>query len=127
MENIKPQLKASDLRVGNVVFVGNELFPTGWRELTIEDGGDIDNAPFYKPIPLTEEWLVKMGFIKELNAHKTHTLYIKEPLSLNQKEGYYSVALHYITVYPLLVELRYVHELQNLFFALTGTELTITQ
>lgn len=61
-------MSPKELRIGNIVghtFAGNQQ-PEEWtRYKSIEDGKDIDNAFWYFPIPLTEEWLEKLGFKKE--------------------------------------------------------------
>lgn len=65
-----------------------------------------------KPIPLTEEWLLKFGFIKRYKD-----CYEFGKLILNDKFVMMDIDIH--------LELRYVHQLQNLYFTLTGEELTI--
>ena len=69
----------------------------------------------YKPIQLTEEWLVKFGFIK-----RTPTGYYFDMgrMSINLPDFEYKNI-------RIDVKLKYVHQLQNLYFALTGEELTI--
>ena len=73
-----------------------------------------------EPIPLTEEWLLIMGF--EKCEHKTEPQYYKDceeiSVRLFPKEKYFTLAY-------LGTEIKYLHELQNLYFALTGEELTI--
>jgi len=77
-----------------------------------------------KSIPLTEEWLLKFGFTKEANGwHKKDicndfsALYWERlaglDLSVNKR------SMH-------LSNIEYVHQLQNLYFALTGQELQLT-
>ncbi len=65
------------------------------------------------PIPLTEEWLLKFGFklyedfwIKDyfISLHKDGSVYESDDL-------------------PICINLQQVHQLQNLYFALTGVEL----
>lgn len=86
-----------------------------------------------KPIPLTEEWLKKCGFDNS-----------------EYKKGYIGIDVRYtdfVLAYPkthiehseffcwtfeqgklqMFKEIKYVHQLQNLYFALTGEELTIKE
>lgn len=83
-----------------------------------------------KPIPLDEEWLIKFGF-EQFKEYKYGNSYIKksfyfdlECLMLgrfypNEKNSEkYSMA-------PSSITIEFVHQLQNLYFALTGNELTI--
>lgn len=78
-----------------------------------------------KPIPLTEDWLVKFGYVGfKKGSYKTYGLIIDNVIS-------YSVNIHNNeVVFPNKykpVKLKYVHQLQNLYHALTGEELTIKQ
>ena len=57
-----------------------------------------------KPIPITEEWLIKFDKINWL---------------LKDYDGYY------ITFAGNVIPVTHIHQLQNLYFALTGKELTI--
>lgn len=83
----------------------------------IESGEDITNASSneYSPIPLTEEWILKFKYIKLNNSFfttKGHLIWRINDLIMCDKNG---------------IVLKYVHQLQNLYFALTGQELTIKQ
>jgi hypothetical protein len=73
----------------------------------------------YIPIRLTEKWLLKFGFewkqIKDVSSYTLSKLEIYQYSSNNNKIFFeYSDGE---------VELKYVHQLQNLYFALTGNEL----
>lgn len=114
-------MKASELRIGNLVKVpttdGSDVFtqiePSNYchewnSEISIES---------YNPIPLTEEWLVKFGFVKTEDIFKNiyHSIEKFQMENINYFVG--------ITETKLL----YVHQLQNLYFALTGEELTLKE
>lgn len=74
------------------------------------------------PIPLTEEWLIKFGFEKT----KGYVFKI-DKFSLfdhNYDQGNLFLKLNSQNV-PL-INIKYVHQLQNLYFALTGKELPTT-
>ena len=78
-----------------------------------------------EPIDLTEEWLLKMGFEdkyltidKKISSDFTMSL-------IPDKEGGYHFMPHATLKWG--VDLKYVHQLQNLFFALKGKELTIKE
>lgn len=133
---------ATELRIGNLILfspLGKAAVNTRAvtvksildKSVIVNDNG-LDLELFYgsastKPIPLTEEWLKRFGFREELNASKTTTLYIYDIMSLAHREnGEYSCAIHTLLTYPLPVKVKYVHTLQNLFFALTQSELTIS-
>ena len=80
-----------------------------------------------EPIPLTEEWLIKFGFEKiGYNFRKCedhgYGLGITEFIIwFNTYKKTYS-----IKAINILVEIKTVHRLQNLYFALTGKELQQT-
>lgn len=69
------------------------------------------------PIPLTEEWLVKFSI--EYTDTKTENGY---RLQVGNAIIGFKDTVHYMG--QPLSHIRYVHQLQNLYFALTGTELT---
>ena len=70
-------------------------------------------------IPLTDEWLKRAGF--ELYQDDKDRYYHFEGFKLWQHEN----ELFYHINSELLIYPDYVHQLQNLFFALTGSELKI--
>lgn len=84
------------------------------------------------PIPLSEEWLVKFGF-EELPKTTQHHADMKSNyhcpvLWLNEYTYLASNAktpTGYLFLNNYRIDCKYVHQLQNLYFALTGKELTI--
>jgi hypothetical protein len=77
----------------------------------------------YNPcsIPLTEEWLVKFGF--KLPAYS----WIGDKFHLSEWDRYplnWCVAMNKNNAI-VVSKLKYVHQLQNLYFALTGEELEL--
>lgn len=109
-------LKQNDCRYGNYIVYGGSITQLNEKEMC-----HFFRFPeTYKPIQLNEEWLLKFGFEKEYGAFKLKglkcwlTKYTSEP-------NLYSVNVGNIK----LSTLKYVHELQNLYFALTGSELTV--
>ena len=89
---------------------------------------------YVEPIHLTEEWLVKFGFVLRDNVfiHSTKPLrkgfngYTRSKLIdcriryIHKKFKYYTNPAGSTTK-----EIKHVHQLQNLYFALVGEELTI--
>ena len=116
-------MKASELRIGNLCIQYGDICP-------IESGEEIDDCAQYpdkyEPIPLTEEWLLKFGFQKITGWSKNefcslHTGYIEFQWD---KDGMMiSIEDQNLT----LSHIKYVHSLQNLFFSLTGNELTLNK
>jgi hypothetical protein len=88
-------------------------------------GCDLDYYNFKEilPIHLTEEWLLKFGFIK---IEKHHVFYIS---TINPMFKFCPDIHSAAWDNQMLrrVKIQYVHQLQNFFFALTGEELTVLQ
>lgn len=75
------------------------------------------------PIELSPEWMVKLGFEKNLGGHYMD---IKDLGFMNYDNGILEIGI--MAKYPIAAvesKIRYVHQLQNLYFALTGEEITI--
>ena len=125
--NLKNMINAKDLRVGNYVeyLVSDYLEKTKlyWEVVKI-DADDIhwlskvdDKDENFRPIPLTEEWLLKFGFIND----KILAFYKN-----NSSESTIIIDYNFICLLGYShVKLKYVHQLQNLYFSLTGIELTV--
>lgn len=70
-------------------------------------------------IKLTEEILLKCGFV----PHTVEKTFIKVDLIIDLELGI--AMLDCINTTPLLCRCKYIHQLQNLYFALTNQELEI--
>lgn len=110
-----------ELRIGNVVGatiagdIHGNLSP-----YVIGDGRDIDNAEWFFHLPLTEELLVMFGFEKIVTHGVEFVKY--------SKYKNFEIEVSLFVLDGKLVtgddfEISYVHQLQNLYFALTGVEL----
>jgi hypothetical protein len=137
-------MKVEELRIGNLVVVENKEYrpkdsgiPTRVTEIGRSSKGavigvEVNNDDFgqfihfihfINPIPLTEEWLLKFGFIKV------------EREAGGFKYGICIGGVHYLECHDLsdngflcnkcMISMDHVHQLQNLYFALTGEELQI--
>jgi hypothetical protein len=140
MEN---KLTANELRIGNYLLIdgiaqkveafmpnGNEVkfnkgdyfkisFEHYKHKVTYETESDED----VEPILLNEEWLLKFGFEYHHDTPHPNKVYRKHWL-----EGFFDlekiVSFHFGGNF-IDVNIKYVHQLQNLYFALTNEELTI--
>lgn len=73
------------------------------------------------PIPLTEELLLKIGFKRNGNYWDKGCFSL--PIHPTKSGGeFILVPNNFVAAIPL----KYLHQLQNLYFALTGEELTIS-
>ncbi len=136
-------MNSLELRLGNFIRFSDDgtIFEVGSIELngfTVKNENEttwIESVEF-QPIPLTEEWLLKFGFEKTEGMHINSYKLVINIISPDEKiylilssHNYYWIGQSYKTdsVDVGLGKLDYVHQLQNLYFALTGKELTIKQ
>jgi hypothetical protein len=115
-------LEAKELRIGNLVQELGDIVTVGLD--TFKHYKQMPNLmnENIKPIPLTDEWLIKFGFewVGECSGYfdTYHAVYLFasgtiefHPYCTNDED------LH--------LTIKYVHQLQNIYFALTNQELTI--
>lgn len=137
-------MKANELRIGNFVLGYNEK-PTVVDDINGFNDGinkwqDMGASGYLedpKPIPLTEEWLVKFGFsvvddacyvpeaynyLRTLNSGSIEVS-VGELSTEEQASWGYAIDV-FLHTGDSLKHIIYVHQLQNLYYALTGEELT---
>lgn len=126
-------MKLKELRIGNWVF-DDENKPCQISLLTSEkrdayegevpefqieykESENIFVSDVINPIPLTEEWLLKFGFFSHEN--RPRPVYGNNSfIYFYKQDGIFWSDLMHGTI-----EIKYVHQLQNLYHALTGKEL----
>lgn len=102
-------MEAHELMIGNTIDKGTIVN-------MLESGVHVGYGKCYtydeiSPIPLTEEWLLRFGFKKGVKGwFKTMERNLKFNLYTYNRDCYKSV-----------------HQLQNLYFALTGTHLILNK
>lgn len=128
-------MNANELRIGNLVYdtcrelnkliVKSDFMSLDYR---IEIG-------MIKPILLTPDVLKKLGFIDKFSSNlRTDNIYFEKKYFVSNdkifwfklekilnENGYFS---HNLNIKRL--KILYVHQLQNLYFALTGEELVVS-
>jgi hypothetical protein len=156
------KMTQNELRIGNYVYYehtthvvsgvhGNSVYswwvkdgkPVIEYEAKDSSGTQVENPYMdvvrrYEPIPLTEEWLEKLGLIKR---NQTEEL----PGELQQPDidedgdiwytwvkGVFNLEIQsngeiWFELYSHYKHIKWVHELQNLYFALTEEELTLQE
>lgn len=84
----------------------------------------------FDPIPLTEEWLKKFGFWEKYKSSSNRWYKRAESLNagceLHDCEDENTGKLKGVFLHDFSIEIMYVHQLQNLYFALTEEELKCT-
>jgi len=133
------KLQSKDLRIGNWVeceVLDGEIMVNGYEPIvqikTIEydwvskeyfalnTNSDYIYLDLYKPIPLTEDWLLRFGF-EITGAMDSYGGWVSPMLDGRQIR----VTRGDNCYFCYHSKVQYVHQLQNLYHSLTGKELTI--
>lgn len=77
-----------------------------------------------KPIKITEDWLNKFGFERTPFGRKFNDFYLEASSRVVKTDELYGFKYEHVPE-EKYINLDYVHQLQNLFFALTGKELEL--
>ena len=144
-------MKATELRIGNLVYginrrsevhLPNETPLKVWQieifncEVLPPDKNPAEAESYLKisnvditGIPLTDKWLLKLGFtfkVEELGARFYERQVGIDFISFS-KDGHWNInsGKSYWYMDRNFKSPKYVHELQNLYFAMTGTDLII--
>jgi len=119
-------MEARELRIGNlckeITHSNNGVVKVEKRHYEDIENGEIDLFP----IPLTEEWLVKFGFEEDDS--------LLDPLDTPNGNFWVEYNKEFVCIHlPFfefmyadgsgVIEIKHVHQLQNLYSALTGEEL----
>lgn len=113
-------LQAKDLRIGNLVYYVKDIVRIDVSDLAVfklyEKNGE---ETYYRPIPLTEEWLLKS------DCEKNDEGFICDRFILTWNAVYKFWYVREDQLGAYLTKLEYVHEWQNFYFILQGEELTL--
>ena len=130
-------MKKTDLRIGNLVGIketalhadgcnhSEAIFEIEEIKKGVVQFKGYHANEYYKdlnPIPLTEQWLLDFGFKVE------REFYDKGKLSIslaNPKDYHPNGRVSYNSWAIMESQPKYVHQLQNLYFALTGEDLIL--
>lgn len=139
----------TELRIGNYIHHNPDNAPFLDNYLTVSELGkntistfyifqnqrfNVKNRKDYQPILITEEWLIKLGFKEISNKQDRDRKWFKifeieetdELVSLNLYSNNVKCKFDIDTGYGFkTITISYVHQLQNLYFALTGLELQL--
>lgn len=142
------KLSAKELRIGNYLFFNGQPGNVWGIDLDVHDEGapriavgdndyivmESKEGAQIKPISLTEEWLLRLGFQRwkgwliidafspghpsqrfDMNWSSQSGLMMKSRYQKDNPDTFY------------MRHIKHVHQLQNLYFALTGQELEINE
>lgn len=111
-------MESKSFRIGNITNFGKVIeINTVSFYVRDEEGTEVKSSwADVKPILITEEWLVKIGYEKTpsgtyLQPNSGNFIWFEQGLKCCIAGEYYPE------------NIKYVHQLQNLYFALTGEEL----
>jgi hypothetical protein len=122
-------MKASELPNGSLIYFDNELVRVDWANEHVIQFFQIEKGYEYpgfspnidkhiKPVPITEEWLIKFGFrYNEIFEHWRGKIEIKKVSG----EYYLIIDDRHVGFNGF----KFIHQLQNLCFVLTGEELVL--
>lgn len=113
-------MKAEELRLGNYVWndVQNCPVQVNLKILMEQYYREIEGNGLWEPIKITEDWLIKFGFCRFPGRRYIFDISGFWGCKFID-DGLYFPDLEHI--------INYVHELQNLHYALTGTELLLKE
>lgn len=137
-------MKENELRIGNLVQSYADIITVEYVDKRFIKGVfnrvDIYNTSIavknVNPIPLTEEWLLKFGFEKVEYSDERHgfgneyNLKVNEDMFFNYSDDF-SLCIYRskesmkneIGIIPEWDAIKHVHQLQNLYYSLTGKEI----
>ena len=129
-------MKANELRIGNMVLMNNKPYPITFDDFAKHGLELVCDSPItihfdeLKPIPLTEEWLLRFGFeehetVKCLYSKRVGNFEIHLTIEGSDLLDIELSSTNISGAYPDKNLFKYVHQLQNLYYCLTGEELTI--
>jgi hypothetical protein len=141
-------MKATELHIGNLIYIIGDGIQDPERMICKVDGihavtndryvvyveedgqEEMEGNDFIQPIPLTEEWLIKFGFKnKETFGFNYYYKYFKQTDTKGcEQQSNFALGRKGTEVFinnVWICGIEYVHNLQNLYFALTGQELEI--
>lgn len=111
-------MQKNELRIGNLVYHNHSLGLRLPAEIT--EGKDIDMFNEFEGIPLNDEYLINFGFVKN------GLTYDLDKLCISVAGLQYNNGRTYFNSWAILeYQPKYVHQLQNLYFALTQKELIL--
>lgn len=119
-------IKSNEVRIGNYILF-EPISDLGYEIIKVQElpFKDKNNS---KGIILTKEWLIRFGF-EDVYRSKyrlkfDHSNHYEIGYDFSRTEDKSMEGFRY---YGNYIKIKYVHQLQNLYFALTGHELKYTQ
>lgn len=120
-------MKASELRIGNIVNEGI-VFGTIGNTIHIEGKSNTFFENEIDPIPISEEWLLKFGFEKVyISKFRTKYDYVLDySFGFDFNHGFANISDGPSFRGDIYTNILHIHQLQNFYYGITGKELTLT-
>lgn len=124
---IRSSIKPTDVRVGNLLECMYNGKTVKVVDLDVLEVLSTSAGTQYSGLKLTEDWLVKFGFEKWiLESNESCSYYKHGVLNLMKSDSLsYGCSFEPENNHSWFTEIKHIHQLQNLYFSLTGHELTI--
>lgn len=133
-------MKANEFRIGNLIefrFMDKKTVrPITYKDfetiVDLSNGFGVGGRDIPSPIPLDETWLKRLGFTEMFTKRGMYLKPLGKELTIDGEDFLFNLENGYayqdneITVDPIGVPIKYVHTFQNVFYFLTGQELTLT-
>ena len=107
-------MKKQELRIGNLIEVNGVIQEV--CVIPLPENCTIENT---KPIPLTEDWLLNLGFVNNCLIIKG-ILFEVGHVGSDFVNNEMTLRINQF----ISLKIQHVHQLQNLYFAITNTELS---
>lgn len=113
-------MKVKELRVGNWWTNGSYDYVMDINTLyDIYIAEEIGNSHMWEPIPFTRDWLIKLNLSEE---------FLLQDCKIEIFQHFADDTIWFFNIdNSLVLEFKNVHELQNLYYVLSGEELTIKE
>jgi len=127
-------IKANELRIGNLLTheqdYMNNMYPIDHWQVTSIGAKSFrckgHSGKYFNPIPITEEWLLRLGY-RYYNGKSSGTMCLDYggKLYIDFHDRKIQIKSHYESyiLYRSLHHVLYVHQLQNIYYSLTGQEI----
>ena len=117
-------MKATELRIGSWLLDNGIMRKANASDIMQQCKCDILEREYLKSIPLSEEILLKCGFEMEVEESYWKTYKFNDiTIELDFRTGQKLIDVYFCG--SIVSTTEYLHQLQNLYFVLTGEELEI--
>ena len=126
------KIKANELRIGNLVQHSGEWNYANHKSVflwTERDWLGVNECTLLlvnvSPIPLTEEWLFKFGFVADRYNEKFYFTIDSAKYVVEKQSKFFFIGIEYEfnKIVYFSWRINFVHHLQNIIFSITGHEL----